>query len=65
MKLDYDVLIIGLGFGGSVIVLWLMEKGYWVGVLEVGCWFFDEEFVKMLWDLCKFFWVLRLGCYGI
>ncbi len=30
---DYDVLIIGSGFGGSVTALRLTEKGYRVGVL--------------------------------
>ncbi len=31
---DYDVLVIGSGFGGSVTALRLTEKGYRVGVLE-------------------------------
>ena len=34
MQPDYDVLIIGSGFGGSVTALRLTEKGYRVGVLE-------------------------------
>src|SRR5215831_15183095 len=34
--LDYDVLVIGSGFGGSVAALRLTEKGYRVGVLEAG-----------------------------
>ncbi|WP_308408830.1 NAD(P)-binding protein, partial [Streptomyces sp. AC627_RSS907] len=33
---DYDVLVIGSGFGGSVSALRLSEKGYRVGVLEAG-----------------------------
>ena len=33
---DYDVLVIGSGFGGSVTALRLTEKGYRVGVLEAG-----------------------------
>src|SRR3546814_8659927 len=32
--MDYDVLVIGSGFGGSVAALRLTEKGYRVGVLE-------------------------------
>ncbi len=30
---DYDVLVVGSGFGGSVTALRLTEKGYRVGVL--------------------------------
>ena len=31
---DYDVVIIGSGFGGSVAALRAAEKGYRVGVME-------------------------------
>ena len=34
--LDYDVLVIGSGFGGSVAALRLTAKGYRAGVLEAG-----------------------------
>ncbi|MGB5683035.1 MAG: FAD-binding protein, partial [Polyangiales bacterium] len=34
--MDYDVIIIGSGFGGSVPALRLTEKGYRVAVLEQG-----------------------------
>jgi cholesterol oxidase len=33
---DYDVVVIGSGFGGSVTALRLAEKGYRVAVLEAG-----------------------------
>ncbi|WP_343600648.1 GMC family oxidoreductase [Mycobacterium sp.] len=65
MKPDYDVLIIGSGFGGSVTALRLTEKGYRVGVLEAGRRFSDEEFAKTSWNLRKFLWAPKLGCYGI
>jgi cholesterol oxidase len=65
MKPDYDVLIIGSGFGGSVSALRLTEKGYRVGVLEAGRRFSDEEFAKTSWNLRKFLWAPKLGCYGI
>jgi cholesterol oxidase len=65
MKPDYDVLIIGSGFGGSVSALRLTEKGYRVGVLEAGRRFTDEEFAKTSWDLRKFLWAPKLGMYGI
>ena len=35
-SLDYDVVIIGSGFGGSVAALRAAEKGHRVGVLESG-----------------------------
>ena len=36
MAEDFDVVIIGSGFGGSVAALRLTEKGYKVAVLEAG-----------------------------
>ena len=33
---DFDWLVIGSGFGGSVSALRLAEKGYRVGVMEMG-----------------------------
>jgi cholesterol oxidase len=65
MQPDYDVLIIGSGFGGSVTALRLTEKGYRVGVLEAGRRFADEEFAKTSWNLRKFLWMPKLGMYGI
>ena len=41
---DYDVLVVGSGFGGSVAALRLVEKGYRVGVLEAGRRFEDADF---------------------
>ncbi|WP_124713465.1 GMC family oxidoreductase [Mycolicibacterium nivoides] len=65
MKPDYDVLVIGSGFGGSVSALRLTEKGYRVGVLEAGQRFADPDFAKTSWDLRKFLWAPQLGMYGI
>ncbi|ORV99976.1 GMC family oxidoreductase N-terminal domain-containing protein [Mycobacterium kyorinense] len=65
MEPDYDVLIIGSGFGGSVTALRLTEKGYRVGVLEAGRRFADDEFAKNSWHLREFLWAPKLGCYGI
>jgi cholesterol oxidase len=62
---DYDVLVIGSGFGGSVSALRLTEKGYRVGVLEAGRRFADDEFAKTSWDVRRFVWAPKLGCYGI
>jgi cholesterol oxidase len=65
MEPDYDVLIIGSGFGGSVTALRLTEKGYRVGVLEAGRRFADHEFAKTSWHLREFLWAPKLGMYGI
>ena len=65
MEPDYDVLVIGSGFGGSVTALRLTEKGYRVGVLEAGRRFADEDFAKTSWNLRKFLWVPQFGMYGI
>jgi cholesterol oxidase len=62
---DYDVLVVGSGFGGSVSALRLAEKGYRVGVLEAGRRFADDEFARTSWDLRRFLWAPRLGCFGI
>ncbi|WP_110206480.1 FAD-dependent oxidoreductase [Nocardioides daejeonensis] len=62
---DYDVLVVGSGFGGSVTALRLTEKGYRVGVLEAGRRFADDEFAATSWDVKRFLWAPALGCYGI
>ncbi|MEU4619925.1 GMC family oxidoreductase [Actinoplanes sp. NPDC023801] len=65
MSYDYDVLVIGSGFGGSVTALRLTEKGYRVGVLEAGRRFTDEQFAGTSWRLRDYLWAPALGCYGI
>ncbi|WP_026919421.1 FAD-dependent oxidoreductase [Gordonia shandongensis] len=62
---DFDVLIIGSGFGGSVSALRLVEKGYRVGVIEAGRRFEDDQFAKTSWRLRKFVWAPKLGLMGI
>jgi cholesterol oxidase len=64
-QVDYDVVVIGSGFGGSVAALRLTEKGYRVGVLESGRRFADHEFAKTSWDARRFLWAPAIGCYGI
>ena len=58
---DFDVLVIGSGFGGSVAALRLTEKGYRVAVLEAGRRFKDKDFPKTSWRLSKFLFMPRLG----
>jgi cholesterol oxidase len=62
---DYDVLVIGSGFGGSVTALRLSEKGYRVGVLEAGRRFRDEDFATNSWHVRDYLFKPSLGCYGI
>ncbi|MDI3385693.1 GMC family oxidoreductase [Streptomyces sp. B-S-A8] len=62
---DYDVLVVGSGFGGSVSALRLTEKGYRVGVLEAGRRFTRAELPKSSWDLKNYLWAPALGLYGI
>jgi cholesterol oxidase len=64
-EVDYDVVVVGSGFGGSVAALRLTEKGYRVGVLEAGRRFADHELAKTSWRARKFLWAPALGCYGI
>ncbi|MFI9581032.1 GMC oxidoreductase [Streptomyces sp. NPDC052236] len=62
---DYDVIVVGSGFGGSVSALRLTEKGYRVGVLEAGRRFTRETLPKNSWDLRNYLWAPALGLYGI
>ncbi|MEU8813751.1 GMC family oxidoreductase [Actinoplanes sp. NPDC048796] len=62
---DYDVVIVGSGFGGSVSALRLAEKGYRVGVLEAGRRFTARTLPKSSWDLRNFLWAPKLGFRGI
>jgi cholesterol oxidase len=65
MTFDYDVLVVGSGFGGSVTALRATEKGYRVGVLEAGRRFEVDTMPKSSWDLKKFLWAPKLGLHGI
>ena len=62
---DYDWLVIGSGFGGSVSALRLAEKGHSVGVLECGRRFEDRDFPSSTWDLRRYFWAPFAGLRGI
>lgn len=65
MTLDYDYIIIGSGFGGSVSALRLSEKGYKVLVIEKGKWYKAKDFPKTNWQLKKWLWMPFLGFKGI
>lgn len=62
---DFDVLVVGSGFGGSVTALRLTEKGYDVGVLEAGRRFADDEFARTSWDARRYLFAPALRLFGI
>jgi len=62
--LDYDYIVIGSGFGGSVSALRMAEKGYKVAVLEKGKRWNNKDFPKTNWNTRKYMWLPQLGCYG-
>jgi cholesterol oxidase len=64
-KYDFDWIVIGSGFGGSVSALRLTEKGYRVAVLECGRRFRDEDLPRNAWQLRRMFWAPKLGLKGI
>lgn len=65
-QFDYDYIVIGSGFGGSVSALRLSEKGYKVLVIEKGKWFRQStDFAKTNWNLRKWMWWPALGFTGI
>ena len=61
---DYDYIIIGSGFGGSVSALRLSEKGYKVLVIEKGKWWKSSDFPKTIWNLKKWMWLPLLNFFG-
>ncbi|GAA1392753.1 GMC family oxidoreductase [Kitasatospora putterlickiae] len=64
-EFDYDVVVVGSGFGGSVSALRLTEKGYRVAVLEAGRRFDRDELPRSSWDVANYLWAPKLGLYGI
>jgi len=62
---QYDWIIVGSGFGGSVSAHWLTQKGYSVLVIEKGRRFAPEDFPKTNWDLKRWMWNPSIGLGGI
>ncbi len=65
MDQQYDYVIIGSGFGGSVSAMRLTEKGYSVLVLEKGKRYEDQDFAKTNWQFWKYIWMPAIRAHGI
>ena len=62
---DFDWIVIGSGFGGSVSALRLAERGYRVAVLECGRRFEDDDFAETTWQAQRYYWMPKLRMKGI
>ena len=62
--MDFDYIIMGSGFGGSVSALRLAEKGYRVLVVEKGRRFDAQDFPKTNWHLRKWIFWPSMGFHG-
>ena len=65
MQYDYDYIVVGSGFGGSVSAMRLSQKGYKVLVIESGKRWNPEDFPKTSFSLTKYVWFPKIFCYGI
>lgn len=62
---DFDFIVVGSGFGGSVSGLRLTEKGYRVLMLEKGRELGPDDFPKTNWNLKRWLWAPTLGWRGL
>ncbi len=65
LEQDWDFIVVGSGFGGSVSALRLSEKGYRVLVIEKGKRFGKEDFPETNWELSRWLWQPEVGLRGI
>src|SRR5579863_6001615 len=63
-QFDFDFIVIGSGFGGSVSALRLAEKGYRVAVMEMGRRWTPENLPPTSWYLHRWFWEPALALRG-
>ncbi|MDE2420569.1 MAG: GMC family oxidoreductase [Gammaproteobacteria bacterium] len=61
---DFDYLIIGSGFGGSVSAHRLSEKGYSVAVMEMGKRWEAKDFPKTNWNTPRWIWRPAIKFFG-
>ena len=62
--MDFDFIVVGSGFGGSVSAHRLTEKGYRVGVMEMGRRWTPENLPRTNWKLWRWIWRPGLGLRG-
>ncbi|MET0936115.1 MAG: NAD(P)-binding protein, partial [Luteibacter sp.] len=62
--IDFDFIVIGSGFGGSVSALRLSEKGHRVAVIEQGRRWTPETLRTTNWRLSRWLWAPSLGMNG-
>jgi len=65
MEKQYDYIVIGSGFGGSVAAMRLSEKGYSVLVIEQGKRYNTTDFPKTNWNFRKYLWAPGIRLFGI
>src|SRR5579871_1946692 len=63
-QFDFDFIVIGSGFGGSVSALRLVEKKYRVAVIEMGRRWPLDSFPRTSWSIHRWFWRPKLGLRG-
>ena len=63
-QFDFDFIVIGSGFGGSVSAHRLTEKGYKVAVMEMGRRWTPENLPHSSWSIHRWFWRPKLGLKG-
>jgi cholesterol oxidase len=61
---DFDFIVIGSGFGGSVSAHRLAEKGYRVAVMEMGRRWTPDNLPRTSWSLRRWIWRPNLGLRG-
>jgi cholesterol oxidase len=63
-EFDFDFIVIGSGFGGSVSAHRLVEKGYRVAVMEMGRRWTPENLPRTSWSIHRWFWRPKLALRG-
>ncbi len=61
---DFDFIVIGSGFGGSVSAHRLVEKGYKVAVMEMGRRWTPDNLPHTSWSLHRWLWRPKIGLRG-
>jgi len=64
VEFDFDYIVVGSGFGGSVAAHRLTEKGYRVGVMEMGLRWTAENLPRNNWQIWRWIWRPKLALRG-